>query len=208
MKKLLILGAALALTTACLNHNDRHTFYLDPDGSVTWTVVQEEIRSDAADKLDRIREEREFLEAVDGGRHPVAGAFGQLGALSVKTQLVRAERPYTVVTEARFESIARALDEFLNRLDLVAEARLEAEDDRMRLTFSYREGEGQTDGSDDDELVESLLGVHETYRFVLTEGKFLEAEGFRLEADDTAAVLLEVSEDDNGTATHSLTWSR
>ncbi len=51
---------------------------------------------------------------------------------------MRAERPYTVVTEARFESIARALDEFLNRLDLVAEARLEAEDDRMRLTFSYR----------------------------------------------------------------------
>ncbi len=208
MKKLWILVTALLLTTACLIEDKRHTFYLDPDGSVTWTVVQEEIRSDAGDKSGRIREEREFLESVARGRHPVARAFEQLGALRVDAKIVRAERPYTIVTEARFESIARVLEGFLDRVDLVAEAQLVVKDDLMRLTFSYREGEGDASGPDDDNPVENLIADHETYRFVLTEGKFLEAEGFRLESNDTAAVLLEVDENDNGTATHSLTWSR
>jgi hypothetical protein len=207
MKKLLILTTAVALTTACLNHHDRHVFYLDPDGSVAWTVVQTEIRSNAETEPDRVREEREFLDSVDRGEHPVARALDQLGALWVDTQLVRDERPYTVVTEARFESVARALGEFFHRLDLVAETRLEAEDGLMRLSFCYREGQGHTAGSD-NELVEALLADHEAYRFVLTEGKFLEAEGFRLEADGTAAVLLDLSENDDGTATHSLTWPR
>ncbi len=203
-----LVAAAMLLTAACIDQNTRHIFYLDADGAVTWTVVQEEVRSDAEDKLDRIREEREFLQAVDRDEHDVARAFDRLGALWVDTQLVRAERPYVVVTEARFESVARALEEFLLRVGLEAEAHLEAEGDRMRLTFSYRELEGQAEGSGDDEVVESLLSDHETYRFVLTEGKFIDARGFRLEARDTAAVLVEVDENDGGQAVHSLTWSR
>ena len=203
-----LVAAAMLLTAACIDQNTRHIFYLDADGAVTWTVVQEEIRSDAEDKLDRIREEREFLQAVDRDEHDVARAFGRLGASWVDTQLVRAERPYVVVTEARFESVARALEEFLLRVGLEAEAHLEAEGDRMRLTFSYRELEGQAEGSGDDEVVESLISDHETYRFVLTEGKFIDAKGFRLEARDTAAVLVEVDENDGGQAVHSLTWSR
>jgi hypothetical protein len=203
-----LVAAAMLLTAACIDQNTRQIFYLDADGAVTWTVVQEEIRSDAEDKLDRIREEREFLQAVDRDEHDVARAFGRLGALWVDTQLVRAQRPYVVVTEARFESVARALEEFLLRVGLEAEAHLEAEGDRMRLTFSYRELEGQAEGSGDDEVVESLISDHETYRFVLTEGKFIDARGFRLEARDTAAVLVEVDENDGGQAVHSLTWSR
>lgn len=203
-----LVAAAMLLTAACIDQNTRQIFYLDADGAVTWTVVQEEIRSDAEDKLDRIREEREFLQAVDRDEHDVARAFGRLGALWVDTQLVRAQRPYVVVTEARFESVARALEEFLLRVGLEAEAHLEAEGDRMRLTFSYRELEGQAEGSGDDEVVESLISDHETYRFVLTEGKFIDARGFRLEARDTAAVLVEVDENDEGQAVHSLTWSR
>ena len=203
-----LVAAAMLLTAACIDQNTRHIFYLDADGAVTWTVVQEEIRSDAEDKLDRIREEREFLQAVDRDEHDVARAFGRLGALWVDTQLVRAQRPYVVVTEARFESVARALEEFLLRVGLEAEAHLEAEGDRMRLTFSYRELEGQAEGSEDDEAVESLISDHEAYRFVLTEGKFIDARGFRLEARDTAAVLVEVDDNDEGQAVHSLTWSR
>ena len=203
-----LVAAAMLLTAACIDQNTRHIFYLDADGAVTWTVVQEEIRSDAEDKLDRIREEREFLQTVDRNEHDVARAFGRLGALWVDTQLVRAERPYVVVTEARFGSVARALEEFLLRVGFEAEAHLEAEGDRMRLTFSYRELEGHAEGSEDDDFVESLISDHEAYRFVLTEGKFIDARGFRLEARDTAAVLVEVDENDEGQAVHSLTWSR
>jgi len=210
MKKttLALVIAAMVLTAACIDQNNRHIFYLDADGAVTWTVVQEEIRSDAEDKLDRIREEREFLQTVDRNEHDVARAFGRLGALWVDTQLVRAERPYVVVTEARFESVARALEEFLLRVGFEAEAHLEAEGDRMRLTFSYGELENDAEGSEDDEVLASLIDDHENYRFVLTEGKFIDAEGFRLEDQDTAAVLVAVDENDEGQAVHSLTWSR
>jgi hypothetical protein len=207
-KALTLVAAAMVLTAACINQNNRHIFYLDPDGAVTWTVVQEEIRSDAEDKLERIQEEREFLKAVDRGEHDVARAFGRLGALWVDAQLVRAERPYTVVTEARFESVARAMEEFLTRVGLEAAAHLETDGDLMRLTFCYREVEDEAEGSEDDEVVENLIGDHEAYRFVLTEGKFIDAQGFRLEAGDTAAVLVEVDENNDGAAIHSLTWSR
>jgi len=205
---LAVVAAAMVLTAACLNQTKRHIFYLDADGAVTWTVVQEEIRSDAEDELDRIREEREFLLAVDRHEYDVARALDRLGALWIDAQLVRAERPYTVVTEARFESVTRALEEFLTRVGLEAEAHLEAEGDLVRLTFFYRESEGAAAGSEDDEVVESLISDHEAYRFVLTEGKFTAAQGFRLEARDTAAVLVEVDENDEGKAIHSLTWNR
>ena len=145
--KLALVAAAMVLTAACLNQSNRHIFYLDADGAVMWTVVQEEIRSDAEIELDRIGEEREFLLAVGRNEHEVARAFGRLGALSVDAQLVRDERPYTVVTEARFESVARALEEFLTRVGLEAEAHLEAEGDRMRLTLFYRESEGDAAGA-------------------------------------------------------------
>ena len=149
MKKttLALVIAAMVLTAACIDQHNRHIFYLDADGAVTWTVVQEEIRSDAEEMLDRIREEREFLQAVDRNEHDVARALGRLGALWVDTQLVRAERPYSVVTEARFESVARAWEEFLTGVGLEAQARLEAEGDRMRLTFSYGEMENDAEGS-------------------------------------------------------------
>ena len=210
MKKttLALVIAAMVLTAACIDQNNRHIFYLDADGAVTWTVVQEEIRSDAEERPDRIREEREFLQAVDRNEHDVARALGRLGALWVDTQLVRAERPYSVVTEARFESVARAWEEFLTGVGFEAQARLEAEGDRMRLTFSYGELENDAEGSEDDEVLASLIDDHENYRFVLTEGKFIDAEGFRLEDQDTAAVLVAVDENDEGQAVHTLTWSR
>ena len=99
MKKttLVLVAAAMVLTAACINQTNRHIFYLDPDGAVTWTVVQEEIRSDAENREDRVREEREFLRAVNRGEHDVARALGQLGASWIDTRFVRAERPYTVV---------------------------------------------------------------------------------------------------------------
>ncbi len=202
---LTLVAAAVVLTAACINQNTRHVLYLDRDGAVTWTVVQQEIRSDAEDTRDRIREEREFLQAVDRGGHDVGRAFGRLGALWVDTQLVRAERPYMVVTEARFGSVARALEGFLTRVGLDAGAHLEADGDLMRLTFYYREMEDD-DTDSDDEVLGSLIDDHESYRFVLTEGKFIEAEGFRLEDKDTAAVLLEVDEDGEHKAVHSLSW--
>ncbi len=218
MKKttLVLVAAAMVLTAACINQNNRHIFYLDPDGAVTWTVVSEEIRSDADDRPDRVREEREFRQAVNRGEHDVARALGRLGALWVDTRFIRAERPYAVVTEARFESVARALEGFLTQVGLEAEAHLEAEGDRMRLTFFYRELEddaeceleGDTAGSKDDDVVDSLISDHEAYRFVLTEGKFIDARGFRLEGGNTAAVLVEIDENDEGKAVHSLTWSR
>ena len=58
------------------------------------------------------------------------------------------------------------------------------------------------------EAVESLVADHEQYRFVLTEGKFVEAEGFRLNKNDTAAVLIEVDPNAFDEAVHTLTWSR
>jgi len=210
MKRLAILAAAAVLTGGCLVQQNRHTFYLDPDGAVTWTVVQEEIRSDATDPARRDDEEQTFLRAARLGQHAVARALDELGAERVDSRIVRDRRPFLVVTEARFDAVDELLETFLRRLGVPAWGKLRVDADGGRLELTFRpDDEVGTDEVDDP--VWALLEPFEGYRFVLTEGRFTEAEGFRLEAQETAAVMLapddETTVNRDGEATYVLNWT-
>jgi hypothetical protein len=214
MKRTLTLAVVGLMAVGCLTHEARHVFYVDPDGSVTWTVLQEEVRSDASDRRERDREEEAWQDAVRCGEHPVAKALSRLGPRWVESRFVRDRSPYTVVTEARFDSLATALERFLRGLGLEATAELWFEEDLTHLRFSFSEPE-QEEADDGrggaEEHLDALLEDVERYRFVLTGGKFVAAEGFRLEANETAAVLLERSDEEidasRGAAVYSLTWA-
>lgn len=205
MRKWIAVAALSCLTAACLTQENRHAFYLEPDGSATWTVTEEEVRSDADESAEREREEREYLDAAQRGDQRVARALRGLGASWVETRVVREERPFTVVTEARFASAARMLEEFLVQLGLEAEATLDVGLCRTRLVFRFSEKAGE---SDEGAEVEALLEPAEGYRFVLTEGRFVESRGFRLERDETVAVMLDPDEQEyeGETAVYELTW--
>jgi len=211
MKKFMFLLAATALLTGgCLTSENHHTFYLDPDGSVVWSVLEQEVRSDEQNAEDRRREEEAMLEAVRIGRGDVAEALYALGGSRVDSRILRDERPFTILTEARFTSIADALERFLDDLSPDSRAELATRGSRRYLTFSYREGSADDSDEGRPKWAEALLESAERYRFVLTAGRFVEATGFRLEAGDTAAVLLEPDEEsietNDGCARYELVW--
>lgn len=211
MKKTMTLLAAGLLATGCLTGEKHHTFYLDPDGSVVWSVLEQEVRSDEKNPEDRVREEQAMLDAVRTGRGDVAEALFGLGGNRVDSRIMRDQRPFAILTEARFASIAVALERFFDDLGCDSRAELELRGGLVALTFSFREW--VENDSDDGRRThaEVLLEEAERYRFVLTEGEFVEADGFRLEADDTVAVLLDRSEEEvdanEGRARYELVWT-
>lgn len=188
--------AAAALLTGCLAKETTHTLYLDTDGSLTWTVLEKEIRSVADDPAERVAEEQEYLELFAREDHPVAAALRRLGG-EISTRSLRAERPYATLTEARFENVAALGDTVAAALGVPGRAVLETighadgrVERRLRVVLELPEEEDDLLG-DDDEILLALVEEPEAYRIVLagdpsTTVRFTEARGFTLEADDVA----------------------
>jgi hypothetical protein len=192
---MLLLLAAAGMSLACLEDAGRHAFFLDPEGAATWSVTEEEIRDRA--RLDE---------------QQVAVALRSLGASWVETRVVRDRMPYSVVTEARFESASRMLETFLKRVGFEARADLWFDGDRTRLSFAFRDPGESDSGSDDaGDPAMRLLAPVEAYRFVLTRGEFISAVGFRLDADRNTAWMIDPDDVEtrgaDGEARYSLTWT-
>lgn len=212
MKQAIGLLIVIVCCAACLRAENRHAFYLEPDGSATWAVTEEDVRSDKQDRADRDSEEGEYLRRARRGDTEIANALREVGASWVETAIVRELPPYTVRTEARFDSAASMLERFLREIGFEAESDLRFEGDRTTLSFRFWEsatGDGEVAGEDGSAgcLVEPV----EQYRFVLTDGKFVEASGFRFEEGDTVAVMLDLDdvevETEPESAYYSLSWS-
>lgn len=192
---LLTLAAAVFLT-ACLAKETTHTLYLEAAGGLTWAVLEKDIRSVADDPAERAAEEHEYLELFAREDHPVAAALRRLGG-EVSTRMLRAERPYATLTEARFEDVAALGDAIAASLGIPGRTVLETvgHDDgrierRLRVVLELPEEDDDLLG-DDDEILLALVEEPEAYRVVLTGDpstsvRFTDARGFTLTADDVA----------------------
>ena len=124
MRKLILVAILSVISTGCLLKETSHTLYLRPDGAVTWSVLERDIRSDEADPDKRRSEEEAYLAAVAAGEHDVAKALDVLGAQWVEVLQERISRaggaarrpplrgadPVSEVPEV----IARRLDAYLD----------------------------------------------------------------------------------------------
>lgn len=199
--------AATLLAAGCLVSEPTHEWILEEDGTVTWAVLESRVRSDAREPFDRAREEAEYLESARRGNHPVGAALEALGGWSVDTEILRERRPFTVRTTARFKRPERTIEEFLDRMGIRARVTLELGGPVESLAIDLVE----TTGEEGDEALLPLLdGEIERYRAVLTEGKFLESRGFRLERDATVAILAGASGEPapDEAPEYLLRWSR
>jgi hypothetical protein len=216
MRRTAILILAIAATlTGCLTKEARHTLYLDPDGALTWVVLEEGVRSTADDPADVAEQEAGFLAGARAGEHPVALAFDYLDARRVETRLLREERPYAVLTEARFDSIVDPFRRWLAPLCRWSDVELLEQDGVS--TLSVRCVPVEDDSELDNEALEALVPLieeDEAYRILLTAGRFVDARGF--EIDGSVAVIAgDDGEDDDRTdddqdeiMTWSLSWTR
>jgi hypothetical protein len=208
MKKSIAALVLILLLQACMVKETRHTLYLDPAGRVNWTVEENDVRSTAADPVERDREEAGFLASIAAGEHPAGQALKSLAPTRVESRLLRDARPFAVRTEAEFDSVATLAQSVLDHLGIAGQASLRFADGLATLTVTCHpamQGEGDDAGK---EILSALADSHSAYRFVLTGGRFVEARNFRIE-DGRVAVPEEPAsaEIEAGTVVYSLTWT-
>jgi hypothetical protein len=198
MKRFLSALAVLAVTlpsTGCLVKETTHRLYLSPSGSVAWMVLEQGVRSNEGDSSKRWNEEREWLADIAGGAHPVVEGLRRLGPERVSTRLLRSERPYMVLTDARFERVDKVIGRFFEELGLRGEAALAADSRDTVLSISLDLSSVDDPEPDIESPVTALLEDLDRYRFALTDGRFVAATGFDIVDNGTAATLHEIPPD-------------
>ena len=213
MRKLLRLFPLMIIaagTTACLQKDTHHTLYLSSDGAVAWTAMENDVTSDETDPASRATEERDFLAAAGNGEHAVALGLYALGALDVRTRILRAERPYIVMTDARFDRIDTLANAVLKELCVPGVASLARSGDRLTLSVHLAIPEEEEEMSGQS-AVTALMEDLDRYRIVLTNGSFTAADGFALQSNGSVAVGIPRDDEEirahGGTLDLSLTWS-
>jgi hypothetical protein len=194
----------------CLQKETTHTAYLEPGGAVTWTVSEQDVRSDERNEAARVKEENDYLASVSAGVHDTGRALAALGGVSPDVRLVRATRPFMVVTEARFAAVDHVIEQMLLELHVPGAATLEHTNGMTRLLIHADVTSALETNPGDDTPVGALLASPDRFRIVLTEGRFVDATGFKLSDDGAVAVPIVISDEDlartEGLIDLSLTW--
>jgi hypothetical protein len=205
-----VISGALLLTAGCLQKETSHTLYLAPDGAAGWVTSEVNVHSDETEPGKRIAEEQQYVGRALLGAHGVARALAALGPQgAVRTTVIRDERPFHVVTDARFRAVDRVLERVFTEMGVRTSASLVRQADtatlRVSLDFSKPLDERETELSELFEL--------DHFRFVLTDGRFGAVTGFDV-TDGIVATLspewLERAEracDAKGTIEFSLSWT-
>jgi len=210
-KALATLAIVPFMATACLLKERTDTWYLEPSGAVSWSVIEKDVRSDAQAAVDRQNEEAAYISAVRSQTHPLARAFGLLGPAPVRTQILRGTLPFTVITQATFASIDALGLRLIGRLRLSGSSVLERSAEGTQWTFSVRDPRAQDAAKADDEDLEELVNGLDGLHVVLTAGHFLAGENVQLSSDRRAATLTfdanAAKSDDGGLTVIKLRWS-
>lgn len=208
---LLALLVPVLVNSGCLVKESASTLSLEPDGSVRWVVLEHAIHATGDAPADRQREEEQFMEAVAAGTHPMALVFRSLGATNVTTQVVSAEWPFAVRTEAQFSDIARVWQDYFDRIGLQARSTLQHAGDRTTWTLILdmpEQSEGPESVADADDL-ESLWPGDAPPPFMMRHGQFVDAVGFDISDDGRVARGKDLSDwdwDKEPRLVLSLTW--
>lgn len=207
-RALLIPTFVAALSAGCLQKETSQTWYLSPDGGVIWTMSELNVRSDEADAVAREREEQGYIHAVQADMHGPAAAFRALDAQVVRTRVIRAERPFGVITEARFTSVRAMVAKLLTELRAPGDVTLTNEGSRTTLRIRINIAE-MPENEEETSPMSALADGN--CRFILTDGKFVSAKGFKLQNKDREAVPddnLEAASAADGFIELMLAWER
>ena len=181
----LVLGMA-SVAAGCLQKDTTHTLYLSPDGAVAWVAEDANVYSDENDPGQRAAEEQAFIGPALLGSHPAARGLQALRPDTlVRTTVVREERPFHVITEARFSRAEGMLERLFTESGIKARVTLTQEDGHsaLRMHFDFTRPPDHRDNP-----AAALLQDLEHFAFVLTAGRFIAGGGFDV-PDRTRAVI-------------------
>jgi len=202
-----ILVALLPL--GCIVQDTTHTLLLDPDGALTWIVLERNARSDSDKPDERATEEQELLAAARNDSNDAAAALRLLGGEGVTVSVLRDRRPFAVWTEARFPSAADAAERFLAAHGVPACASFSTDGVEARLELTLEAPPDEATGDDGDDLGLPMPDDLDHLEILLTEGRFVAAQGFAIDGDraELIPVTDEELEERGGFLTLSLTWT-
>ena len=201
----LVAAGALLGSAGCLQKHVTHTLYLSPAGELVWSALETDVRSDEGDPARKDAEENQFVASVTAGQHPVAAALTALGGDRVSTTWLRRERPYGVLTEARFAGIRELAEAILWDAGFSGDVRMTAAGCETRLTVRVNVSESQA--SEGETAVGTLAEDLDRYRIVITRGRFVVSDGFVLDGDGVVATPDKGKEPRDGVLTLVLGWS-
>ncbi|TAK16777.1 MAG: hypothetical protein EPO35_04615 [Acidobacteria bacterium] len=186
-KKVITAACLLMLASACIKEENTVTLYLDPNGQVTWSIFEKNVRSDEKDRDQRQTEEQAFIVAARVHQHPAMTGLQRLGASNIKDTILQDKPPFSVMTEGRFSSLELLGRRLLNVYGMTGTSVVSRDGEKWiwTLTFEYVPKDPASD-QDAAELV-ALLG--DKLHVALREGEFIEADGFSINDDKRLAEL-------------------
>ena len=149
-----VIGTGLLASSACLASRTSHVLYLSPSGAVTWTVHDQDVHSDEADRSKRAQEEADFLRAIQNRTHGPLLALEAIGGRNASSELTRTKRPWDAVTTAEFDRIDGLFASLLRELGIEGRASLSSADGLITLRVEWRKDEP---GSEESPALESWV---------------------------------------------------
>jgi hypothetical protein len=189
-RRLLAAGvlAVLAVTTAgCLKKEFTSTWYLESDLSVVWSVLERDVRSAETSEDDRRRAEAEFLAEARQHNQPVARGLRQLNPTNLRTTVLRDKPPFTVDTDATFQSLKILGERILGRLGLTGYSAVDLTPDGYQWTWSIDPHSKILEEAVDEDL--TALFETEVIQIALARGEFSDTDGIQLSDDRRIATF-------------------
>jgi hypothetical protein len=199
----LAVAGIAALGTGCIEKDTRSVIYLDPDGSLVWTILETDVRSNAEKPADRIQEETDYRRTIRSNPTPLVALFESLGGRQASRTVLKDTVPFEVHTSARFDRIDVLFERVCAAANYRCFSQVSNDGDRTTLTVEIV-GKLEVPGPEQDGLTDAL----ETLKFVLVEGRFVEASGFTLEGGRTATLDEDEKVVDGDPVTITLTWTK
>ena len=186
---ILVLTALWA--TGCIRRDSAATWYIDPAGRVTWSVLERDVRSDSTARNDRQNEETAYLAKVQSNNHGAARGLTRLGASQLKVTVLQDKPPFTVLTEGQFPGIDTLGQRLIARFGLAGTSELIRDGNIWTWTLTISDPKSSTGSPDDGSELADILG--DRLSVALREGKFLSGNGFAM--DDEARIATMNKED-------------
>lgn len=181
------LAAAALFSSGCIRKEMTSTWYLEPDLSVVWSVLERDVRSDEQSPDERRRVEGEFVSEARQQNQPVARGLRQLNPTSLRTTVLRDKPPFTVKSDGSFSSLTVLGERILGRLGLTGYSAVAFTEDGHQWTWSIDPRAVVLE----DAVDEDLMALFETdvIQIALTRGEFVDTEGVRLSDDRRIATF-------------------
>jgi len=179
-------AALLIAAAACIQEENAVTLFLDPNGPVTWSILERNVRSDSKNRDERQTEESQFIIAARVHQHPAMTGLQRMAASDLKDSILQDKPPYSVMTEGHF----RNLEEMGRRLFLayrITGTSVVSHDKEKTIWTLTIESIPEDIPEQDTAELTALFG--DKFHVALREGEFVEAQGFSINDDRRIAEL-------------------